>query len=216
MDFIKKVYDRVKSSKLIKVQLIVISFSIILGTLLHFTYEWSGENAFVGSFSAVNESVWEHLKLVFFPMLMATIIEYFFVKNEVNNYIEAKTIGIFTAIAFIVVTFFTYSGIIGTSIILIDILIFIISIILGEYVSYKLMKRNDESTVTTEVLSIIILAFLLICFVIFTYLPPEVNLFRDVTNRSLWDRKYIEKSRRCPTFLRLYPKNGKKFKKVCQ
>lgn len=181
MEFIKKLFDKVKSSKLIKAQIIVILFSLVLGTLLHFTYEWFGENAFVGSFSAVNESVWEHLKLVFFPMLIATIVEYFFVKDVAKNYIEAKTIGIFTAIAFIVVAFFTYSGIIGTSIIVIDILIFIISIILGEYVAYKLMKREDESTVATEVLSIVVLAFLLLCFVIFTYLPPEVNLFRDVT-----------------------------------
>ena len=58
---------------------------------------------------------------------------------------------------------------------------FIISIILGEYVAYKLMKRDDESTVLTESLSVIILIFLFMCFVIFTYLPPEVNLFRDVT-----------------------------------
>lgn len=181
MELIKRFFGKVKENKLIKSQTIVILFSLVLGTLLHFTYEWSGENLFVGSFSAVNESVWEHLKLVFYPMLIAMIIEYFFVKNVSKNYLEAKTIGIFTAISFIVVTFFTYSGIIGTSIIVIDILIFIISIILGEYVSYKLMKRGDESTVTTEVLSIIILIFLLICFVIFTYLPPEVNLFRDVT-----------------------------------
>ena len=180
MELIKKVFDKIKKDKFIKAQIIVIFFSLILGTLLHFTYEWSGRNLFVASFSAVNESVWEHLKLAFFPMIIAAIIEYFFVKDDVNNYVEAKTIGIFTAISFIVVLFFTYSGIIGTSIIVIDILIFIASIILGEYVAYKLMKREDESTYITEILSIIILVFLLICFIVFTYLPPEVNLFRDV------------------------------------
>ena len=180
MELIKKVFDKIKKDKFIKAQIIVIFFSLILGTLLHFTYEWSGRNLFVASFSAVNESVWEHLKLAFFPMIIAAIIEYFFVKDEVNNYVEAKTIGIFTAISFIVVLFFTYSGIIGTSVIVIDILIFIASIILGEYVAYKLMKREDESTYITEILSIIILVFLLICFIVFTYLPPEVNLFRDV------------------------------------
>lgn len=180
MELIKNIFNKIKSNKLIKAQLVVILFSLIFGTLLHFTYEWSGENLFVGSFSAVNESVWEHLKLVFYPMLIATIIEYFFIKDISNNYIEAKTIGIFTAISFIVVSFFTYSGIIGTSIIVIDILIFIISIILGEYIAYKLMKREDESTVLTTCLAIIILVFLFICFVLFTYLPPEVNLFRDM------------------------------------
>ena len=177
MEFLKNLFK----DKVINTQLIVILFSLILGTLLHFTYEWSGNNLFVGSFSAVNESIWEHLKLVFYPMLIAMIIEYFFVKKDVNNYIEAKTIGIFTAIFFIIVSFYTYSGIIGTSVIVIDILIFIISIILGEYVAYRLMKRKDESTVLTTSLSIIILLFLLLCFIIFTYVPPEVNLFRDIT-----------------------------------
>lgn len=177
MEFLKNLFK----DKVINTQVIVILFSLILGTLLHFTYEWSGNNLFVGSFSAVNESIWEHLKLVFYPMLIAMIIEYFFVKKYVNNYIEAKTIGIFTAIFFIIVSFYTYSGIIGTSVIVIDILIFIISIILGEYVAYRLMKRKDESTVLTTSLSIIILLFLLLCFIIFTYEPPEVNLFRDIT-----------------------------------
>ncbi len=181
MEFLKVFINKVKKEKVLKAQLIVILFSLIFGTLLHFTYEWSEENLFIGSFSAVNESVWEHLKLVFFPMVIATIIEYFFIKKDINNYIEAKTIGIFVAISFIVVGFFTYSGIIGTSIIFIDIILFILSIILGEYVAYKLMKRDDESTVLTESLSVIILIFLFMCFVIFTYLPPEVNLFRDVT-----------------------------------
>ena len=177
MEFLKNLFK----DKVIKAQLIVILFSLILGTLLHFTYEWSGNNLFVGSFSAVNESIWEHLKLVFYPMLIAMIVEYFFIKENVNNYIEAKTIGIFTAISFIVITFFTYSGIIGTSIIVIDILIFIFSIILGEYIAYKLMKRKNESTVLSTSLSIIILIFFLLCFIIFTYLPLEVNLFRDIT-----------------------------------
>ena len=177
MEFLKNLFK----DKVINTQVIVILFSLILGTLLHFTYEWSGNNLFVGSFSAVNESIWEHLKLVFYPMLIAMIIEYFFVKKDVNNYIEAKTIGIFTAIFFIIVSFYTYSGVIGTSVIVIDILIFIVSIILGEYVAYRLMKRENESTVLTTSLSIIILLFLLLCFIIFTYIPPEVNLFRDIT-----------------------------------
>ncbi len=168
-----------KLEKLAKAQIIVTIISIILGTLLHFLYEWTGENIIIASFSAVNESVWEHLKLVFFPMLMAGIIEYFFVNKIANNYIEAKCIGIFSAICFVVVTFFTYTGIVGTNFFILDILIFIISIIIGEYIAYKLMKRKNESNQKTRLLSIIILGFLLICFVVCTYLTPRVNLFRD-------------------------------------
>lgn len=51
-------------------------FISILGVLLHFTYEWSNDNPAVGLFSAVNESTWEHLKLIFFPMLLLTMMEF--------------------------------------------------------------------------------------------------------------------------------------------
>ena len=171
-------------NKIKKAQIIVIILSIIIGTLLHFTYEWSGENSFVGSFSAVNESTWEHLKLVFFPMLLLAIIEYFFIKKEANNYIEAKTIGIFTSICFIIIFFYTYTGILGVNFAIIDILTFIISIILGEYVAYKLMIRKNESTKLSKILSTLIIIFFLLSFIIFTYNPPKVNLFKDPTEKT--------------------------------
>ena len=178
----KEILHKIKTSKLLKIKLIVTILGLILGTLLHFIYEWSGNNVIIASFSAVNESVWEHLKLVFYPMLILGLIEYYFVKNIANNYIEAKAIGIFTAISFIVISFFTYTGIIGTNFFIIDILIFIISIILGEWTSYKLMKRKNESTIQTKILAGGIIIFLLSCFIIFTYVTPQVNLFRDFTN----------------------------------
>lgn len=178
----KEILHKIKTSKLLKIELIVTILELILGTLLHFIYEWSGNNVIIASFSAVNESVWEHLKLVFYPMLILGLIEYYFVKNIANNYIEAKAIGIFTAISFIVISFFTYTGIIGTNFFIIDILIFIISIILGEWTSYKLMKRKNESTIQTKILAGGILIFILSCFIIFTYVTPQVNLFRDFTN----------------------------------
>ena len=181
MEKIKEIIKKIKTSKLLKIEIIVIIICLFLGTLLHFTYQWSGKNVLVASFSAVNESVWEHLKLTFYPMLLMAIIEYFLVKNIANNYIEAKTIGIFIAISFIVISFFTYTGIVGTNFLIIDILIFIISVILGEGISYKLMKRKDESTIQSKILAIAIIIFLLICFIVCTYYTPEVNLFRDFT-----------------------------------
>lgn len=181
MEKVQEIVKKVKESKLIKAEIIVTVISLLLGTLLHFAYEGLGENFIIGTFSAVNESVWEHLKLIFYPMLITAIIQYFFVKKITHNYVEAKTIGIFAAISFTVISFYTYTGIIGTNFLFLDILIFIISIILGEWIAYKLMKREEESTTTTKILAGIILVFLLFCFIMFTYFPPEVNLFRDIT-----------------------------------
>lgn len=184
MTEIQKIIKKIKQEKLLKTQVIITVISIILGTILHFIYNLSGGNSFIGSFSAVNESVWEHLKLAFFPMLILGIIEYFFVKNISNNYIEAKTIGIFLAICFIIIAFFTYTGILGVDILILDILIFITSIILGETISYKLMKRENESNNKTKVLAGIILIFLLFSFIICTFNPPKVNLFRDPITKT--------------------------------
>lgn len=177
------------NKKLKPVQIVVIILAIVFGTLLHFTYEWSGENRIVGLFSATNESVWEHLKLVFYPMLILAIVEYFVVKKEANNYIEAKSLGIFLAIAFIIVFYYTYTGIIGKTFFIIDILTFIISIILGEWVSYKLMIRKSESTTLSKILSSAIIFYFLISFILFTYNPPNINLFKDPT--QIMNRLYM-------------------------
>ena len=177
------------NKKLKIVQIVVIILAIVFGTLLHFTYEWSGENRIVGLFSATSESVWEHLKLVFYPMLILAIVEYFVVKKEANNYIEAKSLGIFLAIAFIIVFYYTYTGIIGKTFFIIDILTFIISIILGEWVSYKLMIRKSESTTLSKILSSAIIFYFLISFILFTYNPPNINLFKDPT--QIMNRLYM-------------------------
>ena len=58
-----------EKKKIIRFQIFSVIFTWILGTILHFLYEWSGDNKIIASFSAVNESTWEHLKLVFFPTI---------------------------------------------------------------------------------------------------------------------------------------------------
>lgn len=171
-----------EAKQLRKIQLIIIIACLLVGTLLHFTYDWFGQNAFVGSFSAVNESVWEHLKLAFYPMLLAAVIGFFFLYKKTNNYIEAQMIGIFSAISFITVVYYTYTGIAGTHFVVIDILLFIFSILLGEEVAYRIEIKPDESTTLSKVLSIGILVFLLLCFILCTYVTPKANYFKDPTN----------------------------------
>ncbi len=176
-------------------QIVSAIFVCILGTLLHFTYELSGENQLVASFSAINESVWEHLKLLFFPMLLSTIIGYFYcVNNKVlgtsptglacdggsvkntNNFLCGKALGIITSMLFIVIFFYTYTGIIGKSIVFVDIASFFVAVILGEYIAYKLITKKFKCN---NLIGIGILVILLVCFIIFTYFPPNLEIFKD-------------------------------------
>lgn len=178
------IYLNIKLIK--KLQIISIIFSILLGTLLHFSFELSSNNLFVASFSAVNESVWEHLKLVFFPMLIFSIIEYFLLKkyNNKNNYIFSKTVSIIFAILFITIFFYTYTGIIGKNYFILDILSFLLAIILGELICHKLLIKNIKINNLIKYLCIFLLIILLSFFIIFTYFPPKINYFKDPINNS--------------------------------
>ena len=171
-------------NKLLKFQIFSVIFTWILGTILHFTYDWSNQNAIVGAFSAINESTWEHLKLLFFPMLITTIIGYFYLKpkEEYKNFLCAKTIGILVALAFVVIFFYTYTGVIGTNFAILDIGSFFVGVFLGEYTAYKLTNHISECK---DGLAIFILIVLFICFIAFTYNAPQIGLFRDPLNKII-------------------------------
>ena len=156
-------------------------FTFIFGTLLHFTYDGSNQNLIVGAFSAVNESTWEHLKLLFFPMLITIIIGCFYFNKSIPNFICSKTIGILIAIVFTIVFFYTYTGILGKNIALIDISLFFIAVILGEFVAYLLMINNFKCN---NIVSVIVLIILFIMFIVFTYKTPKIGLFKDPLTNS--------------------------------
>jgi len=155
-----------------------IVFIVIVGTILHFTFEFSGDQPIIGVFSAVNESVWEHLKLGFWPALVWALIEYRFIRRSTNNFMVAKTVGIYLIPIIIPVLFYSYTAVIGESLLAIDILTFILSIIVGQFVSYKLLTYKELPEVLNKV-SLVALVMLGVAFVIFTFYPPNLSLFRD-------------------------------------
>ena len=164
------------NKKLLKFEIFSILFIWIVGTLLHFTFEWSNEYCFVAAFSAVNESTWEHLKLVFFPMLITSIVEYFIIGREIPNYWCARMLGIISAIGFITIFFYTYTGIIGTNYAVLDIGSFFVGSLIGEKVAYRCVIKKKYCNNYCSIISIIIL---LLAFIIFTYYPPKINCFKD-------------------------------------
>ncbi len=163
-------------NKIKNYQIFSVIFTFILGTLLHFMFEWSGENIIVASFSAVNESVWEHLKLLYFPMLLTLIIGYFYIGKKAPNFLCSKTVGAITSMLFTIIFFYTYSGILGKNIAIIDISLFFVATILGEYVAYRLM---NSKFICNNKIAIFVLIIIGICFVIFTYSAPELGIFKD-------------------------------------
>ena len=158
-------------------QIITVIVCIILGILLHFTFEWSGKNKIVGLFSAINESTWEHLKLIFYPMILMGILGYFVIGRKSNNYWLAQAMGIVTAKVFTIIFFYTYTGIIGTNFAWLNIATFVIAIILGGVVMYKILV--SQKYYDAEMVSRIFLIILLLSFILYTFNPPQIALFQN-------------------------------------
>jgi hypothetical protein len=152
-------------------------FIIILGSMLHFTFEWSGYQPIVGVFSAVNESVWEHLKIAFWPTLFYLIFEYGYLYKKSNNFFFAKAVGIYLIIIVIPIIFYSYTFFFEENI-LIDIGSFIFAIIFGQYISYRLLTRN-KLTKTFELIAVMTIIILTLAFIVFTFFPPQIQLFQD-------------------------------------
>ena len=153
-------------------------FISVLGVLLHFTYEWSGDNPIVALFSAVNESTWEHLKLLFFPMLLLTIIELLFTEKRQlpSNYLFARTIGILSGMAFIVIAFYTLTGVFAKLPDAVNIALYFLGVFLALCIENKINRDNSQNH---SAFAAIVLLALTIAFFVFTKYPPSIGLFAN-------------------------------------
>ena len=158
-------------------QLSGFAFTSFFGTLLHFLYEWLDESIFAAPFSGVNESTFEHMKLLFWPMFILAIFESFFFKSY-GNFWCIKLKGILLGLILIPIMFYTYNGVIGKSPDFVNISIFFITAaIVYIYEMKRLNSKGAECNFPTIALALIlIIAFI---FVIFTFIPPKIGLFKD-------------------------------------
>ncbi|MBR2388518.1 MAG: hypothetical protein IKB02_07120 [Clostridia bacterium] len=158
-------------------QLLGFSVTALSGTLLHFLYGWLGKALWVAPFSAVNESTWEHMKILFWPMFIFAIVESLFFRER-EDFWCVKLKGILLGLTLIPVLFYTYNGAVAKSPDWLNIAIFFISAA-AAYI-YETRQFNNETTVCRyKKLSIFILILFAFLFVLFTFRTPEIGIFRD-------------------------------------
>ena len=155
-----------------------IVFVFLLGALLHFVFEWSGESRIVGLFASVNESVWEHFKQGFWPMCLYAAIEYRFLRGRVNNFLTAKAVAVYIIPIITGLVFYGYTAIIGEEILIVDILIFLVAIVVGQLTSYRIMT-SVKLPRYTNVVSLIFIILLALILMLFTLHPPHLPIFLD-------------------------------------
>lgn len=151
-----------------------ILWTFILGSICHFLYEFSDYNPFLALIVPVNESVWEHLKLVFFPVLFLTIAEYSLRRPNPSMLFASRFVGVIFAMAAITVLFYLYTFIAGRSILLLDILIYFTGICLCYIASSNLFPRFRRADPMKNFFCWFLSALL---FFFFSCCPPEIGLF---------------------------------------
>lgn len=164
-------------SRLKKYTLTGILFVIIAGTIAHFVYPWTGDSFLAGLFFPVNESTWEHMKLVYFPMLLYGIYMNGRLKKEYPAVTSALSAGILLGTLLIPVIFYTYSGILGENYLLLDIATFVVSILLAFLAVYRLTLSGSLTSCTSWFVWLI--AFIGLGFLLFSYMPPAIGLFQN-------------------------------------
>lgn len=150
--------------------------AVFLGIIFHFIYNWSGENPVAGIFFPVNESTWEHLKLIFFPILLLTIVEFFFLNGKYKNIICVKFLSSLIGMSLTVVLFYTYQGIYGKNSEAMNILIYLISMAAAWLFSYQSLKKKRFCGISHSVCRVGFIVLTLL-FILFTLFPPHIGLF---------------------------------------
>jgi len=159
-----------------RTELTGIAFVWLIGTLLYFTYEWSGSSSVAALVAPVNDSPWEHLKMLFFPVVLYALFEYFILGKKFTNFVSAKLIGVAGGMVFIIIAFYTYYGILGREIRWLDITIFLVASYLTHSVSCFHCLHRSRRKIPLK-LAPVMLAFIAACFGIFTIFPPALPLF---------------------------------------
>ena len=160
-----------------KIKIINVVFLFLLSFLWHFVYDWFPNNIFA-LFFPVNESIWEHMKIIYFCLFMGSILEFVLCKKnniKINNfYIEAMVKSILGVIFYLII-FVPFYLWLGESL-LISISLMLITYIFMEYIGYKILTGEEMNI---NILPVIIIALGCIMFVILTFYPLHNFLFFD-------------------------------------
>ncbi len=165
-------------NKLVRWEWVGAGICFLISIPLHFLFEFIGRTPlWAGYFLPINESVWEHLKLLFYPGILVGIVQYVIVGKNYANYIPAKIIGIFTGMLGIVVSFYTYTGIIGENFLIPDILTYVFGAIVMAITTIKVAKSGKcQNCKNLLVVALVVMGVL---FAVWTYNPPSLGIFQD-------------------------------------
>ena len=152
-------------------------FTSVFGTLLHFLFDWTGGNILAAPVSAVNESIWEHMKLLFYPMLIFSLYQYRNWGRDQQNFWSIKLRGTLLGLGLIPVIYYSYTGILGVKADWFNITIFFLTAgFVYWWETQQFMKNRRYPSESRAIAGFLLLAAL---FTVLTFRPPHIPLFQD-------------------------------------
>lgn len=162
-----------------KIKIISAFLMFVLSFPAHFMYEWF-PNFFTSIFFPVNESVWEHMKIIYTSILITTIIEYFIYKYKnikYNNLFISIPITSTLGIIIYLLIYYPLNSLFGHSLIL-SISILFFTYILCSIISYYIL--NFKKIKNENFIGLILIVFSYIIFTVLTYMPHKISIFYDI------------------------------------
>ncbi|MGB9666779.1 MAG: DUF6512 family protein [Candidatus Cryosericum sp.] len=157
-------------------------FMILFGSALHFFYGWFGQSTVVGLLAPVNESIWEHAKLVFLPpLLWYCFVAVSIGRDRSYELASASAAALWFMPLFQIAFYYAYAAVAHGDLFVMDIVDFTLTVVLGQVLFYRLTTRLHFSMVA-RVAAVISIVGLAAVFVVFTLRPPHIPLFMDPTN----------------------------------
>ncbi len=151
----------------------------LLGSVLHFLFDWTKHNKFVAFFSAVNESYWEHIKIAIWPVFLLQIVLFSLGGYQNPSFVPAATIALYSIPVSMVGLVFLYKSVTKRNILWLDISIFFVCIAVAQSI-FVLVLGQLAPTSGTVVMSSLFLLGLVVAFLLFTFRPPrEPDVFLD-------------------------------------
>jgi len=157
----------------------------LLSFLVHYGYEIF-PCFFTSIFFPINESLFEHMKLITTCYLIWGLIEYKLLKNKIN-FKSNLIISIFFKITIFLIIFYPIYLNFDHNL-LVTLSIYLITIIITQILSYFILKNNKE--IFLNKYFYIIIALIIIINIIFTYNPINNNFFIDYMNKKIGFSNY--------------------------
>lgn len=167
---------------LLKWMLLAIPVVFIVSGPLHFLFDWTRRSVIAGLFAPVNESVWEHLKLSFWPILVWWLAGYLLLGRKKSGAPArfAVTCAISEVVCMLVITafFYTYTGAFGIESLALDVLSLFLGLVVAVLTARHVVIHTRPGGAASFI-SVVVVVALAAAFICFTFAPPRLPVFQD-------------------------------------